>query len=440
VGPAVVAAVDGPVAVDRAAGDRAVGDLVGGVPPAGVASGGEAPAAPLIAPAEAQHADPPPVVVGNLPRAVGVVRLPGVQEVAAAHARGAREERAAEAVPAALELEQGPVEDVEVIHVDRPRRREVALLRVVGPLLVLHAGDELGDEEVVVRVALAVGVRGHVRRDSGHPGREVGAVVDVEAADVVLVRLPLAAVLADDDPGYRLEHLGRPVHRPPLHLLAAHDALRARAREAEETVDRLVEVGEVAESPAAGDEHVRVQGDAERHVQTRPVRRLDVYGADGGGEAGEAKVQPVASRREVGSREGPVGARGQGAIDTPGEGTQAHGHAGERSAGLVPGYALDPAIGLRVGEGGAEEEHGQDETSGSPHHVTSVGPPEALGREGPGFTFSATSPTRPADFASRLRFARPLRAGLHPYENPDVDHTEAPWSSRGSAWRSRRGC
>ena len=76
------------------------------------------------------------------------------------------------------------------------------------------AVDELGDQEVDVGVALAVGVRRHVDRHAVHVGREVGAVVEVEAAQEVLVGLAVAAVLRDDQPGHDLEHFaGRRIGR-----------------------------------------------------------------------------------------------------------------------------------------------------------------------------------------------------------------------------------
>ena len=78
------------------------------------------------------------------------------------------------------------------------------------PFWILHAAHELRDEEVEVGIALAMAVRRHVHRHAGDGEGEVGAVVDVEAADVVLVRLPLAAVLADDDARHALGEVARP--------------------------------------------------------------------------------------------------------------------------------------------------------------------------------------------------------------------------------------
>ena len=87
------------------------------------------------------------------------------------------------------------------------RAAEVAELRVVDAEPVVDVVDELGDEEVEVGVALTVRVRRHVDRHALEPRLEVGAVVEVEAANEVLVRLAVAGVLRDDEARDRLEQL-----------------------------------------------------------------------------------------------------------------------------------------------------------------------------------------------------------------------------------------
>lgn len=72
---------------------------------------------------------------------------------------------------------------------------------------VIDVVDELGDEEVEVGVALPVRVRRHV---DGHPLEtrlEVRAMIEVEAANEVLVRLAVARVLRDDEPRHGFEQL-----------------------------------------------------------------------------------------------------------------------------------------------------------------------------------------------------------------------------------------
>ena len=63
-------------------------------------------------------------------------------------------------------------------------------------------------------------------------------MVEVEAAQKVLVRLPRAAVLRDDHAGHELEHVGRPQRRPRLDLALADAALGRRGRRAEQLARR----------------------------------------------------------------------------------------------------------------------------------------------------------------------------------------------------------
>ena len=53
---------------------------------------------------------------------------------------------------------------------------------------------------------------------------EVGAVIEIEAAQEVLVRLAVAAVLGDDQPRHDLEHFARAQHRAILELRGEHGA------------------------------------------------------------------------------------------------------------------------------------------------------------------------------------------------------------------------
>ena len=68
--------------------------------------------------------------------------------------------------------------------------------------------------------------------------REVGAVIEVEAAQVVLVRLALAAVLADDDARHGFEHFAGAHDRPRVELPRRDRALARRLRDADEVLGR----------------------------------------------------------------------------------------------------------------------------------------------------------------------------------------------------------
>ena len=131
-----------------------------------------------------------------------------------------REQAAGEVVGAGLDVHERAVERRGVVDVAGAGGREVALVGEVRALRILDAGDELRDQEVEIRVALAVRVRRHVDRRAGDGHREVAAVIEVEPAQEVLVGFPLAAVLRDDHAGHGLEHLGLAHERAHVELLA----------------------------------------------------------------------------------------------------------------------------------------------------------------------------------------------------------------------------
>jgi hypothetical protein len=92
----------------------------------------------------------------------------------------------------------------------------------------LHAADGLGDEEVQIGVALAVGVRAEVDRHAVDEQRDVGTMVGVEAAQEVLLGLAAAGVLANHQPGHEPDHVGRAPVRAQLEVLGRNQDLRRR--------------------------------------------------------------------------------------------------------------------------------------------------------------------------------------------------------------------
>ncbi len=69
-----------------------------------------------------------------------------------------------------------------------------------------------------------------------HLGGEVAAVVEVEAAQEVLVGLSVARVLGDDQAGHRLQSLGRAQQRAVGQLLGGDRAFGSRIGNADQVV------------------------------------------------------------------------------------------------------------------------------------------------------------------------------------------------------------
>ena len=75
----------------------------------------------------------------------------------------------------------------------------------VGVIRALGIGDpvcQLRDHEIKIRVALTVRMGWLVDRHLVDAGRQVGAMVQVIAAQQILVRLTFAAVQGHDQPGH----------------------------------------------------------------------------------------------------------------------------------------------------------------------------------------------------------------------------------------------
>src|SRR5260370_29471073 len=93
--------------------------------------------------------------------------------------RRGRQERAAVALATTFDVDDRTVEITGVVDVRGSSGGEVALVRVVRTLGELHACHELGDQEVEIRIALAVRVRREVDGNAGDDRREVTAVIQI---------------------------------------------------------------------------------------------------------------------------------------------------------------------------------------------------------------------------------------------------------------------
>ena len=147
----------------------------------------------------------------------------------------------------------------------RARHGEIPELRVVRPLLVDDALDQFRDHEVEIHVSLAVAMGRQVYAHALDPAREIRAVVEIESAQEILVRLPIAAVLRDDESRHHFEQLAGAQERPVLELVAEYRALARGARVAGErdALGRDDDFLEPGRGDAAGERCTR--GTGKRH-------------------------------------------------------------------------------------------------------------------------------------------------------------------------------
>ena len=222
-----------------------------------------------------------------------------------------------------------------VVHVRRSGRREIAQLGEVRSLRILDAGDELRDQEVEIGIALAVRVGDHVHRRAIDRHGEIAAVIEVEAAQEILVGLPLAAMLRDDHARDRLEHLCLAHERADVELPRRDRPLARRLGDADQVLRRILDVGQIRERPLPDDHYVRVQREVHHLVDRRAGIWRDREPSLGDrGEVDQAERELAGAGGNAGERIVTAGVgdclRGRAGLST-----QLHRHTGEPAAGLV---------------------------------------------------------------------------------------------------------
>ena len=105
--------------------------------------------------------------------------------------------------------EHGAVHALACAEVYGAGRGKVAIARVKWALAHVRRGNDLGHQEMEVRVALSVGVRDEVDRRAVDSNRHIRAVVGIEAAEEDLFCLAAACVLRDHEPGCESQKLLR---------------------------------------------------------------------------------------------------------------------------------------------------------------------------------------------------------------------------------------
>lgn len=136
-----------------------------------------------------------------------------------------------------------------VREVDAPRGGEVALLGMVDALAVHGRLHEFGNDEVEVEIALPMAVGTHVDGHAVQVDGEIGAVVEIESAQEILVGLPGARVLGGDHAGDGLDQFADAQERRQVVVRIPNHALGRRGRGADVVLratvddDLFVDVG-----------------------------------------------------------------------------------------------------------------------------------------------------------------------------------------------------
>ena len=103
---------------------------------------------------------------------------------------------------------------IQRAHQGCPCQGEVAQICPVRALAIVDAVDHLGDDAVDVQIALTMAMAAEVQRDIIQQSGEVRAVIQVEAAQEVLVGLAAAGMLGCNEAGHHFQQFGHPQQWP----------------------------------------------------------------------------------------------------------------------------------------------------------------------------------------------------------------------------------
>ena len=236
-GVAAVGGVDVAEAADQPAFTARSGDLVAGVPLVAVAHAEHRELRRAAVPGVSRHAAelPDPLRPASQGPSYRLTSPPTSRSPAPTRLEPPPATRASPSSPPPTPT-NGRARRPHQVELGAAGAAEVAQLGVVHAQPVVDVVHQLGDEEIEVGVALAVGVRGHVDRHALDPGLEVGAVVEIEAADEILVGLAVTRVLGDDHAGHGLEQLAFAGDRAAPQVRRADPALRGRAGDPDQIV------------------------------------------------------------------------------------------------------------------------------------------------------------------------------------------------------------
>ena len=151
-----------------------------------------------------------------------------IQQSPGAGFAGPDQQRTAILVVTAGQFAEVVLQLVEVMNVHATRSREIALRREIRTFVVIDACNQLRDHEIEIGIALPVGVRAHIDGHARDVGREIGPVVEIEAAQEILVRFAGAAVLRDDHARNVFQNLAGAQQRPIVDQLRCYDTCAGR--------------------------------------------------------------------------------------------------------------------------------------------------------------------------------------------------------------------
>ena len=224
-GRAAVGRIERAEAADDVLVDGALRHLIGRIPAVGIGHRRQRKAVGGGALAVAQHAVDLAYIVGHVPGAVIFGALDRGEQRAGADRRRAGGDPAQMAKTAEADLREVFRQPAEIVDIDGACGSEIALVGEVWPLADIDRPDQFRNQEIDVGVTLTMSVARHVDRHAVDRDGEIGAVVEIEAAQKILVGFALAGMLGHDQPRHRLQQFADPRGRTRIEFLAADPGL-----------------------------------------------------------------------------------------------------------------------------------------------------------------------------------------------------------------------
>ncbi len=217
-------------------GHGAVGELIARIPFAMIGARRDAEAVGVVALAVGQQAVEFGIIIRMHPGAVVVIRFAAVKQIARTELLRDAEHAALIAIHAAFHRDEVLRQRLVKHQMGRSGRTVIAHVRVIRAFLVIQPLHEFRDDGVHVGVTLAMRVRRQIERHVVEENGEVRAVIEIEAAQEILVRLSAAGVLRDDDAGNGFQNFARAQNGTFLNLCRAHRSLCGRIGDANQAI------------------------------------------------------------------------------------------------------------------------------------------------------------------------------------------------------------
>ena len=131
-----------------------------------------------------------------------------------------------------------PVQRIGIKNIGRTNRTKIALGCVVRPLAIMNRRDQFENQKIQVCPTLTMRVTALIDWHAIQCQAEIDTMIEIDAAQKILIGLALTTVLANDQPRYNLENFTRTRYDPSIDLCLSDGAFISRIGSTQQTVTR----------------------------------------------------------------------------------------------------------------------------------------------------------------------------------------------------------